>query len=223
MTQAQLSLDPDLFTWLERYVIHNFRLEVKRDYIRDVARDIVLHLIEHKWWLEDAKAWRKYVTTVRKAKRRMYSQQSALLDDVADPRSTEGDLIGAIKGEHKREASGPALDSEKSSPPGGGGDPEREMLTPREVSQQLGISISTVYGWIHARDIAVDHHLGQYAIPRSELTRLAAQPQLRDVIEAVATARKCSPATARRFVTRMRDKGISLAEISNRYTGTPGA
>ncbi len=63
--QTELSQDTDgaMFNWLVDYLMRHFKLPTSDP--RELARAMVTHILEHKWYAEDPRAWRKYVAAVR--------------------------------------------------------------------------------------------------------------------------------------------------------------
>jgi hypothetical protein len=74
--QTGLSPDADgtLFNWLQSYIVKNFKHRgVER---HDLSAGIVTHLLKYKWWMEDARAWRKYIAATRDGLRRSSAEHS---------------------------------------------------------------------------------------------------------------------------------------------------
>src|SRR5262249_12920472 len=146
---------------------------------REVARDVVGHLIRNKWLMEDARAWRKYVAKVRRVAERDYWQESSLSDDVADVNATETRLIESIEREGWNER---PTDLHATTIPTPRLDLAKAVFTVEEASQFLGVSVGTVYSWIHGRRIGTETADGRFLIQKSELQRISAAPKLADVI-----------------------------------------
>ena len=73
VVQTELSEDGAMFEWLFNYVRGHFKLPVKQQADRDdLVQGTVAHLLEHRWWPQDWRAWRKYVAAcVRQKVREM--------------------------------------------------------------------------------------------------------------------------------------------------------
>jgi excisionase family DNA binding protein len=199
--QTERSDDPELNVWLENYIVRTFTLR-PLSARTDIARDIIVRLISNKWWAEDPKAWRKYIARVRGGVARSYRQLGTFDCHTAAGKVRASGIHGA-----------PTL------PPDLGGN----FLTVDEARRRFNVKPSTLYSWIHARRIAVKSGCGRFLIPTTEIERLVVSPKVKSAVMAVAAARPCSLATARRFVSRLRrDRGVSLDDILSQY-GEQGA
>lgn len=193
--QTGLSNDPELFHWLEHYVEQTSRIRPQDR--KDVARDVVLRLIRNKWWAEDARAWRKYLGVLRKVCARQYLLTGGVSTDLIDQDPTQY-----------------RVPPPPDRPPY---DSSGALLTVEEASRQMRVSLSTLYSLIHKRRVAVEPRAGRMLITKSEVDRLAATTRLKTAIEAVATARGSSSATARKYVSRLLGRGYSLDEIAGKF------
>ena len=142
--QTDLSAEPGVMQWLTLYVTRNFRI-ANHEARQEIAQDIVLRLLRHKWWMETPQAWRRYVATHRHAVERAYSCCSALPDgEVPDSRATtEDQLIAAIDGNPET-----AGDTGSVNPPirfRPTSALSHEACSVREASQLLGLSVGAVY------------------------------------------------------------------------------
>ena len=210
--QTELSAEPGVMTWLTTYISDNFTISIP-EARQDIAGDIVLRLIGHKWWMETPQAWRQYVTAHRRAVERSYrrSYGSVLPDDLGDDGGSEDRLIAAIDGEPQSvDAFAPVYPAPRALPTS---PTTTDACSVREASQCLGVSIGTIYSRIHKRQLPVLDTPGPFLIPRSALVRSSATTRLRDVIAAVAATRRCRVETARRRISRLRQRGHTLDQI----------
>ena len=162
--------------------------------------------------MEDARAWRRYVAVHRNTVVRHYRVQGGELPDDRSDGMTEDQLIETIEG--RPEATEDTRPIEPCAKPSSRTlDPAKEWFSVPEANQFLGVSIGAVYSRIHDRQLKVETSSKPFMIPRSELVRLAAAPKLSDVIDAVVKARGCHRDSARRHVSRVRQRGVALDEI----------
>ena len=220
--QTELSTDNDasLFRWLADYFINHFKLPTSEP--RELAEAMVAHMLEHKWYAENPRAWRKYVARVRDGLRRggITTSEIEAHATLFDDRNVEDRLIERVDAKRKR-----------NNPDFGDGqrwtilhaslrpyDPNGGVYTVDEVVAQTDMARSTLYSRIERGRIAagVDAK-GRRVISRSEVERLRKTPPLSGVVKAVASARRTSESTARKYVFRLRRRGWSLEEILRKW------
>ena len=162
--------------------------------------------------MEDARAWRKYVASLRRAAERQYFQSYSVADGSADTNATDNRLIESIEGHSENRQTSDSVPTSAPAPP----TPVRagNVLTVYDASRSVGVSVCTMYSWLQERKLAIEPEQSRYLIRVSELERLASVPRLTDVISTVTTRRDCSLASAQRHVSRLRNRGFSLQEIS---------
>jgi Helix-turn-helix domain len=192
--QTKLSSDESLMPFLQHYIQQTFRLRVRDR--KDLALDVVLRLIQNKWWAEDARAWRKYIAKLVWAHRSRHVPPSGQLARAVPD-------ISAI-----RQAAERALY-----------DPQGSLLTVEEASRKVGLSPSTLYSRIQRRLVAVEFDpKGRRLIRVSDVEKMIGTPRLKDVIRTAATVRRCHYEAARKYVSRLRRQGHSLDAILIRLT-----
>jgi excisionase family DNA binding protein len=218
--QTELSKDSAPLPWLLDYITRTFKISVKqtskaaRDEERaEIALEVVTRLIAYKWGMEDARAWRRYVSQhLRAVERKHRSSTSHLeLPNQLSDRATEDSVIASIDG-GSDETTRPGLlpvPGKRSQPL----DRTKETFSVHEAAQYLGVSSRTVYSHIHTQQLPVQPGRGPFVIAKAALDRVMAKPTLHDVIDAVAAARHCTPETARRQVHRLRRRGLTLDQI----------
>ena len=54
--------------WLVDYLIKHFKLPAVGRH--EFSKEMVVHMLEYKWYAEDPRAWRKYVARVQRGLRR---------------------------------------------------------------------------------------------------------------------------------------------------------
>jgi excisionase family DNA binding protein len=226
--QTELSIDAELMPWLVQYIEKTFAI-ANDDARSEIAMEVTLRLIQNKWWMENVRTWRHYIKSLLRVIGGKYVIRSAEVPAERGDGMTEDKRIQAIEGGAENDdepsmiRSAPILDMTKHT------------FSAQEASQHLGVSVGTVYSRIHKRQLDVQRVHGQFVISKSELDRATREPRLRDVIDAVAAARRCKREAARRQVHRLRRRGLTLDRIlddarthqknfdeAGRTRGTPG-
>jgi excisionase family DNA binding protein len=208
--QTELSIDGTVMPWLLTYLTNTFAIS-NHAARKEVATEVMLRLIRNNWWMEDARAWRAYVAKLLRAAGRDDSVQADELDDDLSDGTTERRVIEAIEGDHEGTDRPGPIGLPSKAPMAL--DLTKDTFSVQEASQYLGVSVGTVYSRIHKHQLRVQPAPGAFVIHKTDLDRAMAEPRLPDVIDAVAAARTRRVETARRHVSRLRRRGLTLDQI----------
>jgi excisionase family DNA binding protein len=218
LLQTELSTEDELFRWLENYLRRHFRLTFPGVDPGELARAIVLHAIEHKWYTEDARAWRRYIVHTRRGVLRQLLRQRASETDpdhLSASSDEEDRLIAGLDGEETASAGPP--------PPHRPWDPTGEYFTPDEVARLTQRSRRTIYNWIQSKVIATQVRRRRRVITAEEVKRLKGSLPRAVAIKLLAQRRATSGrdnvTATRKWVYRREKAGDSLEDILFRVLG----
>jgi hypothetical protein len=215
LLQTELSADAGLFAWLEGYVRRTFKADgADRN---EMARAIVLHAIKHKWYMEDARAWRQYIARIRRGIRRELLRQrrsTTDVDDLSIGQDEETRFAARLDGEDTPSGRYPTVRP---------WDPTGEFFTIDEVARLTERNRRTLYDQILRGVIAAQMNRGRRVIRADDVDRLRQSLPRASAIKILAKLRPSSGrnviAATRKWVYRREQAGDSLEDILSGFLG----
>ncbi len=216
LLQTELSAEAELLEWLEGYFRRHFKAAGTDP--AEMAREIALHALKHKWYMEDARAWRRYIAHTRRGlRRKLLRQRGSDIDvnHVHGGRGEEQRLIAGLDGEETASAGPP--------PPHTRWDPTGEFFTIDEAARLIQRSRRTTYDRTQRELIATQMKRGRRVIAAEEVKRLQGSLPRAVAIKLLAQRRATSGrdkvAATRKWVYRREKAGDSLEDILSGFLG----